>query len=152
MANLIDKLTPKVDRLRQKAADKFGLPAHNMYRVIRTWSGGELGNGTPADAETLITPTPKIDFTTQHEFKPQDRLDPHGRVDDRGMTATGVSLTFTEDFLQGESLSPGQECFYKLVERNSQGADTTYWQLATTPIVLRNKLSWELHFTHYTVC
>jgi hypothetical protein len=146
MPNLIDKLTSKVDNVRQKAADKFGLPAHNMYRVLRTWSGGDIGSGTPTDVVTLITPTPKI------EFEGGFRLDPNGLVDERKMKATGVSLTFTENFLQGDPKTSGQECFYKLVERNGQGADTTYWILNRVPTAMRNKVYWELDFSHYVVC
>lgn len=138
MPNLIDKLTTKVDNVRQKAADKFGLPAYNMFRVIRTWSGGELGLGSPVDVETLMTPTPKI------VFEGDLRLDPNGLVDARKMTATQISLTFTENFLQGDPKSAGQECFYKLVERNSQSADTTYWTLINVPVAMRNKLGWQL--------
>jgi hypothetical protein len=146
MANLIDKLINKVDSLRQKAADKFGLPAHNLYRVVRTWSGGEIGGGSVTTVETLITPTPQIEFTGGQ------RLDPHGRVDDRRMVATEISLTYTENFLQGDPKAAGQEVFYKLVERNSQGADTTYWVLANIPLVVRDEIYWKLEFSPYLVC
>lgn len=146
MPNLIDKLISKVDLVRQKAANKFGLPAHNMYRVFRTWSGGELGSGTPSDVVTLITPTPKIEFTGM------DNLSVYGREDERRMKATEVSLTFTENYLQGDPKVAGQECFYKLVERNGQGADTTYWQLDRVPLVVRDQIYWELHFLPYKQC
>lgn len=146
MPNLIDKLIPKVDTLRQRAADRFGLPAHNMYRVFRTWSGGSIGEGTSTDIETLITPTPKIVFAGQN------KLFPHGIDDDRTMTATEISLTYQENFLQGEPRAAGQECFYKLVERNGQGADTSYWMMTSIPIVLRDEICWKLTFKNYTVC
>lgn len=147
MPNLIDKLISKVDTVRQKAADKFGLPAHNMSRVMRTWSGGEIGSGTPTDVVTLITPTPRITFGG-----PDLRLERHGLSDQRTMKATEVSLTFTESFLQGLPRLAGQECFYKLVERNGQGAATTYWILSQIPLVARDEINWELEFKHYTVC
>lgn len=146
MPNLIDKLVTKVDLIRQRAADKFGLPAHNMFRVVRTWSGGELGAGTPTDVETLITPTPRI------EFKGDLELEGHGLVDKRTMKAYEISLTFTENFLQGHPLLAGQECIYKLVERNSQGADTTHWIMTNIPLVDRGEIQWILEFRRYTVC
>jgi len=146
MPNLIDKLIGKVDAVRQKAADKFGLPAHNMIRVVRTWSGGEIGVGTPTDVETTITPTPRI------EFSGGLTLLTHGLDDQRKMKAYEVSLTYTENFLQGDPKAPGVEVFYKLVERNGQGADTTYWILSNIPKVARDEINWELEFTHYTVC
>lgn len=149
MANLIDKLITRVDLVRQRAADKFGLPAHNMYRVLRTWSGTQIGDGSPTDLETLMTPTPRIKFYRQNEGW---RLDPNGLTEDRRMRATEISLTFQEDFLQGEPRAANQECFYKLVERNGQGADTTYWILAAVPLVVRDEVFWQLDFKPYTVC
>lgn len=146
MPNLIDKLITKVDTVRQKAADKFGLPAHNMYRVFRTWSGGEIGSGTATDVTTLITPTPKIEFTGGL------KLSRHGLEEARRMKASEVSLTFTENFLQGDPKVAGQECFYKLVERNGQAAGTTYWILSNIPTVARDEINWELEFRPYTVC
>jgi hypothetical protein len=146
MPNLIDKLISKVNTVRQKAADKFGLPAHNMYRVLRSWSGNEIGVGTPTDLETLITPTPKIEFTGKIE------LTQFGLEDKRKMKASEISLTFQENFLQGDPKLPGQECFYKLVERNGQGADTTYWTLINIPLVEREEINWVLEFGPATVC
>jgi len=146
MPNLIDKLISKVDAVRQKAADKFGLPAHNMYRVLRTWSGLEVGVGTPSDVETLMTPTPHITFSGSLE------LTKHGLEDKRKMTATEISLTYTENFLQAEPRQPGQQCFYKLLERNGQGADATYWVLSNIPLVVREEIYWELEFIPAVVC
>jgi hypothetical protein len=68
------------------------------------------------------------------------------------MKAYEISLTYEENFLQGHPLSAGQECFYKLVERNGQGADTTYWVLSNIPLVDRENIQWVLEFKHYTVC
>lgn len=146
MPNLIDNLIAKVDLVRQKAADKFGLPAHNMYRVLRTYASGEVGNGSFIDADTLITPTPKIEFTGA------DSLNKFGRSDDRKMKASEISLTFTESFLEGTGLVAGQEVYYKLVERNGQGAATTYWILDRTPLVARDEINWVLEFRNYTRC
>jgi hypothetical protein len=146
MPNLIDKLTAKVDTVRQKAADKFGLPAHDMYRVMRTYSSGEIGNGPYTDVATLITPTPKV------EFKGNLTQSPMGLFDERTMSASQISLTFNESFLRGLPRSAGQECFYKLVERNSQGAATTYWQLTAIPTAQRSAINWVLEFKAYSVC
>jgi len=146
LPNLIDRLITRVDLIRQKSADKFGLPAHNMYRVLRSWSGGQVGDGTPTVTETLLTPTPHV------KFGGKDKLLPIGREDDRKMVATEISLTFQEDFFTGGTLPVGQEIFYKLVERNGQGAATTYWILDRTPEVMRDEVCWKLTFTHYTVC
>ncbi len=146
MPNLIDKLISKVDTIRQRAADRFGLPAYDLYRVYRTWSNGEVGNGTPTDVNTVIYPTPRIELTGSQ------RLEIHGRVDDRKMRASEVSLTYTENYLQGDPKAAGEECFYMLVERNAQGADTTFWQLTTVPKAMRDEINWVLEFQPYLVC
>lgn len=147
MPNLIDKLITKVDSLRQKAADKFGLPPFDMYRVIRTYASGIIGDGSYTDLETLLSPPPMVKFTGG------DKLERGGKVDARTMTATEVSLSYTEDWLQGEGLVAGQECFYKLVERNSTtAADTTYWIMSAIPEAQRDEINWILKFRRYEIC
>lgn len=146
MANLVDKLIPRVDLIRQRAADKFGLPAHDVFLVTRTWDGGAVGSGTATVAEVAILPTPKVVFAGKSE------LMSIGLVDERTMTMIGVSLTYQENFLQGEPRALGVEIYYKLVERNGQGADTTYWILTKVPEVERSKIGWKLEFRRYTIC
>lgn len=146
MPNLIDKLINKVDTVRQKAADRFGLPAHDVYRVVRTYTGGVIGDGAYTDQTDIIYPTPAVKFTGQ------DTFENGGRFDNRSVTLTEVSLTYQENWLQGDPKSPGQECFYKLVERNSQGADTTYWILTSVPEVVRGEVYWMLKMHRFTVC
>lgn len=147
MPNLIDKLITKVDTLRQKAADKFGLPAFDMYRVIRTYPSGIIGDGAFTDEETKLVPPPMV------KFRGGDALTRGGRHDDRSMVATEVSLAYTENWLEGQPLQPGQECFYKLVERNeTTEADTTYWILSAVPEALRDEICWRLEFKRYEIC
>lgn len=146
MPNLIDKLITKVDSVRQKAADKFGLPAFNLYRVVRTYSSGTIGEGAHTDSETVVTPTPTI------KFSGEDKFERGGRTDGRTMTASEISLTYKQNWFYGEPKSAGQEIFYKLVERNGQGQATTYWQLIAIPLVERNEINWVLTFGPYIVC
>src|SRR4051812_14282937 len=127
MPNLVDKLISKVDGLRQTFADKFGLPCFDSYQIVRTWSGGEVGAGTPSSVVTKINPTPTV------KLSGGDKLLNVGRKDDRTMQAYNLSLTYTENFLQGDPKAAGVEVFFKLVERNGQAADTTYWILKGTP-------------------
>ncbi len=145
--NLIDKLITKVDSLRQKAADKFGLPPFNMYRVMRTYSSGIIGDGAYTDDSTLLSPPPMI------KFAGGDALERGGRHDDRTMTAVEISLSYTENWLQGADRVAGQEVFYKLVERNATTeADTTYWQLTAVPEAVRDEIYWKLQFRRYEIC
>jgi hypothetical protein len=144
MSNLVDKLIPRVDLLRQKFADKFGLPAYDLYQIVRTWDGGEVGAGNVVSSVvTKINPTPKI------TFKGGEILLTPGRHEDRTMQAVNTSLTYTENFLQGDPKAPGVEVFFKLVERNGQAADTTTWILSGVPQAQRNKIGWLLDFKHY---
>lgn len=147
MPNLIDKLIPKVDLLRQKAADKFGLPPFDMYRVIRTYASGIIGDGSYTESETLLSPPPMV------KFDGGDRLERGGRHDQRTMVATEVSLSYTENWLQGETLSSGQVCFYRLDERNSTtNADSTTWILSAIPETERENIGWKLKFKRYDMC
>lgn len=141
--NLVDKLITKVDGLRQTFADKFGLPAYDLYQIVRTWSGGEVGSGTVTSVVTRINPTPKV------TFKGGETLLSAGRHEDRTMQASNISLTYTENFLQGDPKPSGTEVFFKLVERNGQAADTTTWILSGVPQAQRNKIGWLLDFKHY---
>ena len=141
--NLVDKLITKVDNLRQTFADKFGLPNFDLYRVVRTWSGTEIGDGTATSVVTKITPTPKV------TFRGGEQLMSAGREENRTMRAENISLTYTENYLQGDPKAPGVEVFYKLVERNGQAADTTTWILSSVPDAKRSQVGWVLDFKHY---
>lgn len=146
MPNLIDKLINKVDTIRQAAANKFGLPAFDMYRVIRTWTSGIIGDGAFTDQIDVMYPTAEV------TFKGGDKFEHGGRFDDRTMMVKEISLTYSENYLRGDPKTAGQECFYKMVERNTQGKDTTYWVLNAQPSINRGNINWELSFRRYTVC
>lgn len=40
--------------------DQIGAIKHQVYMLTRTWSGDEIGEGTPTDSLTQILPTPHI--------------------------------------------------------------------------------------------
>lgn len=147
MPNLIDKLIPKVDLLRQKAADKFGLPPFDMYRVIRTYASGIIGDGAYTEVLTKLSPPPMI------KFSGEDELERGGRHDLRKMKATEVSLSYTENWLQGEPLASGDMIYYKLVDRNSTTfQDDTTWVLDRVPEQARDQIYWELNFKRFDAC
>ena len=145
--NLIDKLITKVDLLRQKAADKFGLPPFDMYRVVRTYTSGIIGDGVYTEDSTLLSPPPMV------KFDGKDKLERGGRHDQRTLTATEVSLSYEENWLQGEPAGAGEICYYKLVERNSTTlADTTTWILDAIPEAQRDEIGWKLSFRRFDMC
>jgi hypothetical protein len=99
------------------------------------------------DLETEIVPAPAITIGRE-----SDRLGGNGRIEVGKMQATEISLSYTENFLEGRPLDPGQECFYKLVELNvAQAADTTYWVVDNTPEADRceepgGNIQWTMNF------
>jgi hypothetical protein len=145
---LIDRLVSKIDRIRQRVnVDKVGVRRYRLFRVIRTWDGGEVGDGLFYLNTEEITPAPEVTLG-----KSRDRLVGAGRVDAGTMTATEVSLTYSESYLF-PTLSSGQECYYRLTEMNPpQGYATTYWHLDTKPEADRaekvsGNVQWILNFT-----
>lgn len=129
MANLIDRLITRVDRIRQRInVTSVGVRRFKLYRVVRTWSGGEVGDGTSSSAVLEITPAPAITLG-----KAPDPLNGRGRVEVGSMVASEVSLSYTEAQLM-PALTAGQELYYRLVEANpAQAYHTTYWVLSGNP-------------------
>lgn len=127
--SLVDRLISKVDRIRQRVnVDKVGVRRFSLYRVVRTWSGGEVGDGTATISAVEITPAPAIVFN-----KARDSLNGRGRVEVGTMEASEVSLTYSESYLF-PTLTAGQELYYRLVERNAaQATGTSYWILTSKP-------------------
>lgn len=118
-----------------------------MYRVVRVYGSGIVGDGSFTDTETLLSPPPMI------RFSGGDELERGGRYDHREMTATEVSLSYTENWLQGEPTAAGTQVFYKLVERNSTtAADTTTWVLSSVPEAQRDEIGWKLKFKRFVIC
>lgn len=146
--SLIDRLISKVDNIRQKVnVEKVGVRRFQLYRVVRTWSGGEVGDGTATIAATEITPAPAITLG-----KSRDSLSGRGRVERGSMVASQVSLSYSESDLY-PALTAGQELYYRLVEMNAeQGASTSYWTLESAPEADRcetpgGDLQWTINFT-----
>lgn len=147
---LVDRLIPVVDRIRDRVNDKFvGVRRFKLTRVIRTWSS-EVGEGTATIDNLEITPSPAIE-----QGQNRDQLNGAGRVENGRMTATEVSLRYTESDLF-PSLSPGQELYYRLEELNSHGKHTTYWILDSDPDsdrceTINGNLQWVMDFTRATI-
>lgn len=149
---LIDRLIPKIDRIRQRVnVAKVGVRRYRLFRVIRTWDGGEIGDGLFYINAEEITPAPDVTFG-----KARDRLSGAGRIEAGSMVASEVSLRYHERYLFPE-LSSGQECYYRLVEMNpAQGYTSTFWILDTKPEADRaekvsGNVQWILNFTRYQV-
>lgn len=152
MANLVDRLITKVDKIRDRVnVNKVGVRRYRLFRVIRSWDGLEVGAGNATLQVDEILPVPAIQLGGE-----PDRLFGRGRQQDDSMRASEVSLSYTENFLEGQPLTAGQECYYKLIELNAaQASDTTYWIMLRRPEADRcettsGNIQWKMIFSQYT--
>lgn len=148
---LVDRLIPIVDRIRDRVNDRLvGVRRFRLIRVVRTWSGGEVGDGTTTLAEMEILPRPAIEIGSN-----RDQMNGFGRVRTGKMTATEISLTYTEADLF-PSLTAGQELYYRLVDLNTHEQANTYWHLDKIPDpdrceTVNGNLQWIADFTKATI-
>lgn len=138
---LVDGLLGTIDALRDLGR-QFGQRAYRMYRVLRTWSGGAVGEGAYTDVLTEMTPRPCV-----HPFTEglDNKLRPCGLMEAGVVKLTEVSLTYTYGELTGAGLSAGQEHLLLLREGYGQGQPDRYWRLDRPPFPDReNDIGWIL--------
>lgn len=145
MANLVDDLITTVDEIRASLFPDLGVRGYSFTRVIRTWSNGETGSGTPSLSELAIEPPPLVEYVER-----RDRLE-NGRTEQARLKVTEVSLAFTENQLTGRPAAAGKEVYYRLSESQNQGQRTTYWVLENTPEPDRMNLDigWTMRLKRY---
>lgn len=144
MPNLIDDLIGVVDSLRGSLYPDMGVKSFRLTRVIRTWTGGQVGLGTVSSSDLVVCLTPEIEFKSR-----RDDLSPAGRIERGQMVAKEISLTFTETTLRGGTLTAGQECYYKLESVQTQAEATTYWVIDGPPVCERDNCQWVVTFKRY---
>lgn len=147
---LIGRLIPKVNAIRTRLYAKTGVREFRVFRVIRTWSGGEVGRGVAELVELELTPSPDVVFDKSVTRGRQDRLE-RGRVEEGFCELREVSLSLVESDLTAQPLVAGQECYYRIVEANEHGASPSYWVLEGTPIADRDNFQWILRLRRYEV-
>ncbi len=137
--NLVDSLLGMVDDLRGSLNPDMGVRQWRVYVVRRVWSDGRVGEGTPADTLTELTPQPLIQsYNLFYEISPAG-LDESGTV-----IASEVSLTYTEDELQ-PSPGVGEEILYLLRDAHGQSIADRYFVLSAPPEPDRtNTIGWIL--------
>lgn len=142
MANLVDELISTVDEIRDSIFPDLGVRGYTLTRVIRTWDGIEVGDGTSTTQNLAITPPPLVEFVNR-----RDELQ-NGRTERSNLKVTEVSLRYTEDELCGRPRAPTAECYYRLEESQNQGQRTSYWMLSGTPEPDRMNLDigWTMRF------
>ena len=96
---LVDRMTPIVDRLRGNLHPKFGTRPYSVHRIVERWTGGKRGVGTPIVAQDYeIVPPVKVSDVSAIE----KALHPVGGSEHGLLWITELSLTFTEDWINGK--------------------------------------------------
>lgn len=140
---LVDSLVPDViDGLRDELQPLFGIRAYKLYRVIRTWSGTEPGDGTPTDVAGELRPQPRVKFWDGFRFVEQ----PAGLQNAGRVQCTEVSLTYTQADLTGQPLTANQELLFAIGDGNGQGTTIVFFTHFQPPFIDREKdLGWVLN-------
>lgn len=133
---LVDSLVPDViDGLRDSLQPLFGIRAYRVYRVVRTWSGAEPGDGTFTDVAGELRPYPRVMTWDGFKFQQEPAgLESAGRV-----RLTEVSLTYAERDLTAQPLTRNQELLIAIGDANGQGSSVPLFTLAQPPYIDREK-------------
>lgn len=124
-----DLVTDVIDGLRDELHPAFGVRAFRVYTVVRSWSGGRVGDGDYTDVETELTPQPMV-----HPFSSLRReQEPCGYNDAGAVKLTEVSLTYTQDELLACEAPMGSQHLIKITEAHGQEQGTKYWVHTKSP-------------------
>lgn len=135
--SIIDSLTGVVDSIRSDLSAVAGDHPFRLYRVVRTWTGNDRGEGDATEVETEIVPRPVIVPLVRYD------LEPGGRQEDGDLKATEISLAYAESDLTLEGAAANVELFYRV---KGQDIGTREYTLARPPYPDRQKaIGWELH-------
>src|SRR5688572_1936881 len=138
---LVDSLVPDViDGLREDLQPQFGVRAYRVYRLIRTWSGARVGEGTiTVNDGAEVRHQPLVAVWEGMRF-----AQGASGVEELGeMRLTEVSLTYTYAQLTGAPLARNQEAFIAIGEAHGQGNPIRLFTHTKPPFVDRVKdLGW----------
>lgn len=139
---LVDALVPDViDGLRDALQPALGVRAYRTYRIVRTWSGVEPGDGTFADVAGELRPYPRVLVWDGFRFEQA----PAGVIKSGRVRLTEVSLTYSQSDL-APALSGNQELFYAIGDANGQGSSVSLFANVQPPYIDREKdMGWVLN-------
>lgn len=126
-----DRLSKAIDRVRRRVHGVLGTRTYRVQRVIRSWSAGVLGEGTPSLDVLELEPRPLVELTNRDRHNPAA-----GRESVGDLVITQVSLSYSVDQLQPK-LAPGQECAYRIIDMGGQQQPDQWAVLAADPISRR---------------
>lgn len=133
---LVDSLVPDViDGLREDLHPAFGVRAYRVYRVLRTWSGKTVGEGSHTDSAAELRPQPKVSVWSGLRY-----VQANCGIREMGdVQLSEVSLTYTAEQLEPRSLAKNQECFFALGEAHGQLSPLRVWAHTAPPFIDREK-------------
>lgn len=134
--SIIDSLVTVVDEIRSDLSAVAGDHPFRLYRVVRTWTGSERGDGTATEVETEIVPRPVIKPLLRYD------LEPGGRQDDGDLKATEISLGYAESDLTLDGAAANVELFYRV--KGQDIADREYTLMAPPYPDRVKAIGWEL--------
>jgi len=139
---LVDDLVEVVDDVRA-LRDEFGTTPVTAKIILRTWSGGRPGDGTPTDQVTDIFPQPEL-----LSRGPDGRLRPCGLEEEGDIIVRGISLTFTEAELYspppGVPATERQEFFWRLEDAHGQSLRSRDYVPSGPPFPDRKRICWSI--------
>lgn len=131
---LVDSLVGDViDELRDDLHTQFGVRAYRVYRVIRTWTGPAVGEGTFTDEAHELRPQPLVTVWDGLRF-----VQAVCGIEEMGeIKLTEISLSYTEAQLLGQPLASNQELVIALGDAHGQGSSWHYFRYARPPYIDR---------------
>lgn len=144
-AVLVDSLVPDViDGLREDLHPQFGVRAYRCFRVIRTWTGREVGEGQSTDDTAELRPQPRVMVWDGMRF-----VQAACGIRELGeIRLSEVSLTYTEAQLTGRGLGldKTQELFIGITDAHGQGtAPRLFGHTAPAFIDRERTMGWMLY-------
>jgi hypothetical protein len=139
---LVDSLVPDViDGLREDLHPAFGVRAYRVYRVIRTWSGKVVGEGTHTDDAAELRPQPRVNVWSGLKYVQASC----GLRELGDVQLSEVSLTYSAEQLDPRGLSAKQEQFFAIGEAHGQLTPLRVWAHTAPPFIDREKtMGWLL--------
>lgn len=140
---LVDSLVPDViDGLREDLHPAFGVRAYRVYRVIRTWSGRIVGEGSSSDVAAELRPQPRVKMWDGLKY-----VQATCGIRELGdVRLTEASLTYTEGDITGQPMAANVEVFYAIGDAHGQETQLRLWAITAPPFIDRERdMGWSIH-------
>jgi hypothetical protein len=146
-----DALIGVVDNIRGVLRAALGTRPYRFALIVRTWSGGRVGEGTPTDVITELG-MPTYSSGVQPpliEVDERGRYAPGGEERDGDLRVTELSLSYTEDDL-APTVPPGGEVVYRVTDNHGQKQRERFYILSGQPLARRgdresDRSDWKLY-------